>query len=146
MAGSGKDYPEQVAAGIRPKGVRDKYYWAMRPGQPYNLVTDIAPYIEQRLAANAACKAQGPAGEHGRRLKAQLAEKGLALPQLGDDDDTADLEYIRLFGLEENRLMGEPYGLEYAEYHYYVPPGGYHVGTKVRERIDEFVEKNAVRL
>jgi len=146
MAGSGKDYPEQLVAGVRPRSVREKYYWAMRPGQPYNLVTDISGYLEQRIAVNAACKAQGPAGEHGRRLKAQLAEKGLSLPQLGEDDDTADREYIRLFGLEENRLMGEPYGLDYAEYHYYVPPGGYAVNTNVRERIDRFVEENAVPL
>jgi LmbE family N-acetylglucosaminyl deacetylase len=144
MAGSGKDYPEQVAAGIRPHSVRDKYYWTMRPGQPYNLVTDISGYLEQRIGANAACKSQGPGGENGRRLKAQLAAKGLDLPQLGEDDDTADREYIRLFGLEENRLMGEPYGLGYAEYHYYVPQGGYFVSTNVRGRIDRFVEENAV--
>jgi len=145
MTGNGKDYPEQVAA-VGRHSVRDKYYWTMRPGQPYNLVTDISGYLEQRIAVNAACKAQGPFGEHGRRLKAELAAKGLALPQFGDDDDIADREYIRLFGLEENRLMAEPYGLEHAEYHYYVPPGGYAVRTNVRERIDRFVEEHAAPL
>jgi LmbE family N-acetylglucosaminyl deacetylase len=146
MAGMAKDYPEQVDTGTKPHSVREKYYWAMRPGQPYNLVTDISGHLEQRIAANSACKSQGPGGANGRRLKAQLAEKGLRLPELGDEDETADRQYIRLFGLEENRLMGEPYGLEYAEYHYYVPPGGYAVGTNLRERLDEYIEAHAVPL
>lgn len=143
MSGAGKDYSEQVQAGIKPHAVKDKYYWTMRPGQPYNLVTDISTHLEQKIASMSANKSQGPAGAHGRRLRARLAAEGRKLRALGDDDETADREYIRLFGLEEYRRMGAPYGLEYAEYHYYVPRGGYAVFSGVRERVERYVQDNA---
>ncbi|MFH1567562.1 MAG: PIG-L family deacetylase [Gemmatimonadota bacterium] len=147
MAGMAKDYPEQVATGIAPHGVREKYYWVMRPGQPYNLVTDIGSHLDQKIASMSANKSQGPAGAHGRRLKERLAREGKRLPALGEDDETADREYIRLFGLEEHRRMGEPYGLEYAEYHYHVGPGGYFAGPLgTAEQIEEYVARHAVPL
>lgn len=147
MAGMGKDYPEQVAAGVAPHSVGDKYYWVMRPGQPYNLVTDIGTHMDQKVAAMSANKSQGPAGSHGRRLRERLAREGRRLPELGDDDEAADRAYIRLFGLDEHRAMGEPYGLEYAEYHYWVGPGGYFAGpTGTAEDIERYVAEKAVPL
>ena len=146
MAGMGKDYPEQVKAGIAAHGVKDKYYWTMRPGQPYNLVTDISTHLEQKIVSMATNKSQGPAGSHGRRLKAQLANQGIVLPELGDEDETADREYIRLFELEEHKRMGEPYGLEHAEYHYYFPPGGTHARQGVSERIDAYVKEHGLKV
>jgi len=146
MAGSSKDYPEQVQAGLRPHGVRDKYYWAMRPGSPYNHVTDITPFLDKKIAAMATNKSQGPAGSAGRRLKTRLAQQGLKLPELGDDDETADREYIRLFGLEEHKRMGKQYGLEYAEFHYYFPPGGTATQLGTRQRIEEYIQQHAVRI
>ena len=145
MAGMAKDYPEQVQAGLKPHGVQDKYYWAMRPGSPYNHVTDIGPFLEQKIASMATNKSQGPAGSHGRRLKERLAQEGKRLPALGDDDETADREYIRLFGLEEHKRMGQQYGLEYAEFHYYFPRGGSFPQTGTGERIEEYVKENAVQ-
>ena len=62
MAGMGKDYPEQLACGMQPHSVGDLYYWAMRPGQPYNTVVDIADYLDEKVASMSANKAQGPAG------------------------------------------------------------------------------------
>jgi LmbE family N-acetylglucosaminyl deacetylase len=146
MAGMGKDYPEQLQAGMKPHLVRDKYYWVMRPGSPYNHVTDIAPFLETKIAAMATNKSQGPAGAHGRRMKERLAGQGLKLAELGDDDETADREYIRLFGLDEHKRMGEPYGLEYAEYHYYFPPGGTFPHSNAGERIEDYVKKHAVKI
>ena len=144
MAGMGKDYPEQIAAGVAGHSVREKYYWVMRPGQPYNLVTDIGPHLEGKIASMSANKSQGPAGSHGRRLKAQLATRGLRLPELGDDEETADREYIRLFGLKEYRSMGEPYGLEYAEYHYHVGPGGSFIGPLgTAEEVEQYIAEHA---
>ena len=145
MAGMAKDYPEQVQAGMKPHLVRDKYYWVMRPGSPYNHVTDISPHLEQKIASMATNKSQGPAGAHGSRLKERLAKEGLKLPELGEDDETADRQYIRLFGLEENKRMGEPYDLEYAEYHYYFPPGGTFPYSNTAERIEAYVKANAVK-
>lgn len=145
MAGMAKDYPEQVQAGMKPHLVRDKYYWVMRPGSPYNLVTDISPHLEEKIASMATNKSQGPAGAHGRRLKERLAKEGLKLPELGDDDETADRQYIRLFGLEEHKRMGKPYDLEYAEYHYYFPPGGSFPDMGTGQRIEDYIKANAVK-
>ena len=142
----GKDYPEQIQAGMKGHSVSDKYYWVMRPGSPYNLVTDISTHLDKKIESMATNKSQGPAGSAGRGLKARLATEGLKLAELGEDDETADREYIRLFGLEENKRMGRPYNLEYAEYHYYFPPGGTFPYSNTRERIDEYVKDNATKL
>ena len=145
MAASGKDFPEQVQAGIHPHGVQDKYYWVMRPGSPYNHVTDIGPFLEQKIAAMSTNKSQGPAGSHGRMLKARLAQEGLKLPELGDDDEAADRAYIRLFGLDEHKRMGQQYGLEYAEFHYYFPPGGTFPQLGTGQRVEAYVRQHAVK-
>jgi LmbE family N-acetylglucosaminyl deacetylase len=145
IAGAAKSFPEQIQAGMKPKAVQDKYYWAMRPGSPYNHVTDISPFLDKKIESMATNKSQGPAGSHGRKLKARLAEQGLKLPELGDDDETADREYIRLFGLETEKRMGEPYGLEYAEYHYYFPARGTFPWEDTAGRIDAYVKQHAVK-
>jgi len=119
MASMDKDYPEHFAAGLKPCHIKEKYYWVARRGQPYNRVVEITPVLETKIAAMAVNKTQGPAGSQGSRLKARLAAQGLYLPALGDDDETADREYIRLFLLEPYRQLGEKYGLEYAEAFYY---------------------------
>ena len=146
MAGMGKDYPEQVAAGIGPYGVKDKYYWVMRPQAPYNRVVDISRYMDAKVESMVVNKAQGPAGAHGSRLKAQLAQRGLKLPALGDDDATADCEYIKLFLLKDYAEIGRLYGLEYGEWFYYMPPRGTFVGSLFKGDIEHYIEENAVPL
>ena len=146
MAGMGKDYPEQVAVGITPHSVKEQYYWVARPGQPYNRVVDISDYMEDKVASMSVNKSQGPAGCHGRMLKESLARKGLRLPALGDDDETADRQYIRLFGLKEYRDLGQKYGLEYAEGFYYVGPGGTFIGCVDANDVENYIAENAVPL
>jgi hypothetical protein len=68
------------------------------------------------------------------------------LPALGEDDETADREYIRLFGRDENERMGAEYGLEYAEFHYYFPPGGTFPQLNRAQRVEDHIKKNAVRI
>jgi LmbE family N-acetylglucosaminyl deacetylase len=143
MAGNAKDYPEHLAAGIRPHSVRDQYYWVVRPGQPYNRVVDIGPYIEHKIDALCVNKAQGPAGAAGSRLKAQLAGKGLRLPALGDDDRTADREYVRLFGLKDFEAVGKRYGMACAEPFFYVPAGGSFVGGVDYEDVERYIADHA---
>ena len=63
-----------------------------------------------------------------------------------DDDEEADRAYIRLFGMEEHKRMGKPYDLEYAEYHYYFPPGGTFPYHDTAGKIDAYVKDNAVKL
>lgn len=146
MAGMGKDYPEQVACGIAPHGVREKYYWVFRPGQPCNRVVDISGYMEQKIAGISVNKSQGPGGAHGRHLRASLARKGLRLPALDGSEEDADRAYIRLFGLQEFKEVGERYGMEYGERFYYIGPGGPFEQFGTAARIEQYIGENAVPL
>lgn len=143
MAGNPKDYPEHLAAGVMPYSVREKYYWTARPGQPYNRVVDISDYIEQRIDANRVNQAQGPAGSLGSQLRARLAAEGLHLPELGNDDDTADREYIRLFCCTAARELGQQYGVEYAEPFYHVGPAGSVYGFATGEEVQQYIDAHA---
>ena len=136
MAGRMHDYPEQFAAGLEPHQVTEKYYFARRP--EITRVVDISGQVEKKIEANRANVAKGPGGHVGSRLKAKLAEQGLKLPLLGDDDVMADREYIREFVLARSRDVGARYGLEYAEAFHYIGPRP--------SRVDDYVKKNAVPL
>ena len=146
MAGMAKDYPEQVAAGISPHTVREQYYWVVRPGQPFNRVVDISGHVDQKIEAMTANKAQGPAGANGSRLKARLATQGLRLPALGDDDETADRQYIRLFGLQEFEGLGQHYGFDYGEAFYYISPRSTFIGGVEAADVENYISANAVPL
>ena len=74
-----------------------------------------------------------------------MAQQGLKLTELGDDDESADRAYIRLFGLDEHQRMGAEYGLEYAEFHYYFPAGGTFPQLGRAQRVEEYVQKYAVK-
>ena len=57
---------------------------------------------------------------------------------LGDDDATANREYIKQVVLKKDRELGSKYGLQYAEaYHYIGPP------TAAQE-LEELIRRNAV--
>jgi LmbE family N-acetylglucosaminyl deacetylase len=125
MAGMGKDFPEHFAAGLEPHSVQEKYYFARGP-QLVNRIVDIGPLIDKKVEVNRVNKAQGPAGESGARLRASLAARKLRLPILGNDDETANQQYIKEFVLANDREVGRRYGLEYAEEFHYIgpePPG-----------------------
>jgi hypothetical protein len=70
-----------------------------------------------------------------------LQREGKRLALLGGDDRTADREYIRQFLLDDSREAGKRYGLTYAERFYYVDER-----QPSSPKVDEFVEKHAVRL
>jgi hypothetical protein len=61
---------------------------------------------------------------------------------LGDDDVTADRNYIKEFVLARNREPGRQYAVEYAEAFHYIGPGSVGRGSSV----EEYVKKNAVPL
>lgn len=135
MAGGAKDYPEHFAAGLAPHAVREKYYFA-RFQQRINRVVDIGPWVERKIDVNLENKAQGPAGENGQRLRARLAAEGRRLPLLGEDDRTANREYIREFVLDRDRTAAAPHGLAYAEPFHYIstPP----------DAVQEYLRQHAV--
>lgn len=136
MAGREHDYPEQFAAGLKTHAVSEKYYYARHPA--ITRVVDITGTVEKKIDANLCNVAKGPGGHHGSQLRAELAKQGKKLPLLGNDDRTADRNYIREFLLERDRMLGRQYGVEYAEaFHYIGPP---------HSRVEDYVKQNAVPL
>ncbi len=135
MAGGSKDYPEHFAAGLKPKGVRDKYYFA-RFQQRVNRVVDISAAVDRKIDANLENVAQGPAGLNGQRLRERLAREGKRLPLLEGGDRAANRNYIREFVLDRDRETGRKYGLEYAEQFHYIGPEP--------PAVDEYIRKNAL--
>ncbi len=139
MSGMSNDYPEHFEAGLQPHKVTERYYFVARPGQPYNRVVDIGSSIETKIAAIVECRSQG-GGNSGSKLRAQLAKEGKRLPLLGNDDLTADREYIRQFLLDEYKSIGRAHGLEYAEAFFYTD-------ERVQEgqtELEEYIKQNAV--
>jgi LmbE family N-acetylglucosaminyl deacetylase len=137
MANGDKDYPEHFAAGLEPHAVREKYYFA-RFQQRVNRVVDISSTFEKKVDVLLMNKAQGPAGEAGARLRASLAERRLRLPLLGDDDVTANRQYIKEFVLKGNAELGRQHGLQYAERFHYIGPE--------QAQVDDYVKQHAVPL
>ncbi len=135
MAGRDHDYPEQFAAGLKPHAVQEKYYYARRP--EITRVVDITSVVDLKVESNRANRAKGPAGQHGSKLRAELAKKNLRLPLLGNDNLTADRNYIKEFVLDHDREVGRKYGVEYAEaFHYIGPPAA--------PRVDDYIRQHAM--
>jgi LmbE family N-acetylglucosaminyl deacetylase len=139
MSGMAEDYPEHREAGLQPHSVKERYYFVARPGQPYNLVVDVGSTIEQKIAAMVECRSQG-GGNSGSLLRARLAKEGKRLPILGNDDGTADREYVRRFMLGECRKLGERHGLAYAEAFYYTD----HRTPEGQPELENYIRENAV--
>ncbi len=136
MAGREHDYPEHFAAGLKTHAVTEKYYYARHPD--ITRVVDISGVVDKKVDANRANRAKGPGGRHGSRLKAALAARNQRLPLLGNDDDTADREYIKEFVLARDRELGRKYGVAYAEAFHYIGPG--------KSRVEDYIRQNAVPL
>lgn len=140
MAGMANDYEEHAEAGVQPHPVRERYYFHARPGQTFNRVVDITAHVERKIDGIVECRSQG-GGNLGSQLRARLAREGKRLDLLGDDDRTADREYVRQFLLDEEREYGRPLGLAFAERFYYIdqrPPE--------MTKVEEYVAKHAKSL
>lgn len=136
MAGMGTDYPEQLEV-VKPHTVREMYYFARGP-QLVNRVVDISPFIDIKVESNVVCKTQGPGGDNGARLKKRLAEEGKKLAILGDDDQTANFNYIKEFVLDHDKINGEKYGLDWAECFHYIGP--------TPSKLNDYIEENSVSI
>jgi LmbE family N-acetylglucosaminyl deacetylase len=137
MAAGDKDFPEHFSAGLKPHAVTEKYYFA-RFQQRVNRVVDIGPTLEKKVDVLLMNKAQGPAGEAGAKLRADLAARKLRLPLLGSDDTTANREYIKRFVMGRDVELGRKYGLAAAEQFHYIGPE--------KSEVDGYVKQNAVPL
>ena len=140
MAGMPNDYHEHMEAGFQPHKVQERYYFYGWPGQPHNRVVDISSHIEKKIDAIVECRSQG-GGNLGSQLRGRLALEGKRLPLLGNDDRTADREYVRQFLLDDDREFGKPHNLAFAERFYYIDQR-----RPARSKVDEYVEKFSVAL
>lgn len=132
MAETRTEYPEQLEV-VEPHLVKEMYYYARGP-QDVNRVVDISKFIDIKVESNIVCKTQGEGGDSGSRLRKKLADEGKKLPILGNDDNTANFNYIKEFVLDSDKMNGEKYGLEWAECFHYIGP--------VADKTDEYIEKN----
>jgi LmbE family N-acetylglucosaminyl deacetylase len=137
MAAGDKDYTEHFAAGLKPQAVTEKYYFA-RFQQRVNRVVDISSTLEKKVDVLLMNKAQGPAGEAGAKLRADLAGRKLRLPVLGITDETSNREYIKRFVLKGDLELGKKYGLGYAEQFHHIGPE--------KSELEEYIRQNAVPL
>jgi hypothetical protein len=99
---------------------------------------DVSGVVDQIIDANRANRAKGPAGSHGSRLRAELARRGQKLPLLGDDEVTADRNYIREFLLARRRALGQKHGVQYAEAFHHIG------GGPSRSAVEDYIDKHAV--
>jgi LmbE family N-acetylglucosaminyl deacetylase len=143
MAGGGKDYPEHYRAGLKPARIREKYYHARSPNghNLVNRIVDISSYIDQKVRGNVANKGKGPAGANGSRLRQELARQRKKLPLLGDDDATADFQYVKHFLMDGWKNLGGQFGVEYAEAFRYIG-----AEADYRQNIRKYVDEHAVSL
>jgi len=140
MSGVETDYHEHAEVGIMLHAALERYYFYARPGQEYNRVVDISPFIGKKIDAIVECRAQG-GGDLGSQLRARLAREGKRLPLLGSDDRTADREYARQFFLDDDREYGAPHGLAFAERFFYIDQR-----EPAVSKVDDYVRRNAVSL
>jgi hypothetical protein len=145
MAAGPKDYPEHFRAGLKPTYVRERYYHARSPNghNLINRVVDISSYIDHKVRSNVANRGKGPAGSTGSRLRQELAKQGKRLALLGDDDATADFQYVKHFLMDDWKTLGERFGLTYAEAFRYIAVGP---ESDYAANIRKYVEAHAVRL
>ncbi len=100
-------------------------------------MVDISAVVDRKIEANRANRAKGPGGRHGSQLRAELAKKKQRLPLLGNDDITADRNYIKEFLLARDRELGKKYGVEYAEAFHYI-------GPRASSQVEDYVREHAV--
>jgi len=103
-----------------------------------NRVVDIGPFIKKKVEVNRVNQAQGPAGEAGAWLRASLAARKLRLPILGNDDETANQQYIQEFVLANDRKVGRRYGLDYGEQFHYIGPEA--------PLVEDYIKQHAIPL
>ena len=144
MAGMSTDYPEHLEV-VQPHTVKEMYYFARGP-QIVNRVVDISRFIDKKVESIVTCQTQGPGGNHGANLRKTLDKKGRKLSLLGDDDETANFNYVKEFvldidseymrGIPSDKKTGEKFGLEWAEQFHYIGPS--------KSAIDDYIQNNAV--
>lgn len=141
-AGS-RDYPEQLEV-VQPYSVKEKYYFARGP-QLVNRAVDVSRFIDKKVESNVVITSQGPGGQAGATLRKSLAAQGKKLALLGNDDASANFNYVKhivldmdsqhLRGVPSDKETGKKYGLEWAEEFHYIGPN--------TSLLPEYIKKNS---
>lgn len=105
-------------------------------------LVDISRQIDKKIEANRANIAKGPAGHLGSQLRTELAKKGQRLPLLGNDEVTADRNYIKEFVMRHSRELGQRYGVDYAEAFHYIAPGA--AGADRDPQVERYIKEHAI--
>ena len=134
MSGGLLDFPEQFDAGLKPHSVSEKYYFARGP-QLVNRVVDTGDFLPQKIAAIASCETM--IVHMIKDLRDSLAERGLRVPALSGNLDTATKEFIHAAFVTRDHTVGGKYGLQYAEEFHYIGPDA---------SLDEYIARNSQRI
>ena len=134
MAAGHLDFPEHMAAGLKPHAVREKYYYARGP-QLVNRVVDIASTIDRKMAAIRANKTM--VGNMVRQARDELAARKLKLPELEGKPEAAIAAFADLRFKNAFAERGKKHGLRYAEQFHYI-------GTDTS--LDDYIARRAVPL
>jgi LmbE family N-acetylglucosaminyl deacetylase len=134
MASGLLDYPEQFEVGLKPHSVSEKYYFARGP-QQVNRVVDIERFLPQKIAAIESCETM--IVHMVKDLNDSLAERGLRVPALSGNLETANKEFIQAAFVTRDHTTGAKYGLQYAEEFHYIGPD---------PSLDEYISRNAQRI
>jgi LmbE family N-acetylglucosaminyl deacetylase len=134
MAAGHLDFPEHMAAGLKPHAVRQKYYYARGP-QVVNRVVDISGTMDRKMAAIRANKTM--VGNMVRQFRDELAARKLKLPELEGKPEAAIAAYADLRFKTAFAARGQEHGLRYAERFHYIGPD---------TSLDDHVAKHAVPL
>ena len=134
MASGLLDFPEQFEAGLKPHAVSEKYYFARGP-QLVNRVVDIGPFLPQKIAAIESCETM--IVHMVKDLNDSLTERGLRVPALSGNLETASKEFIQAAFVTRDHTTGAKYGLQYAEEFHYIGPD---------PSLDEYISRNAQRI
>ena len=119
-----------------------KLYFAVNLNEPsLNRIVDISSAVEQKIDSILECTTQG-IGRKGSLIRRKLASEGKQLPVLGENDRTANREYIRHFILDTDKQTGQKNGLEYAETFCYVN----REKSGEAQKLEAYIEKNAVKI
>ena len=139
LAENDNSYPEHLDAGLTAHSISQLYLAVQLTDPSCNRLVDISATVEQKIDSILACTTQG-VGRRGSKLRTKLASEGKQLPVLGEDDRTANREYVRHFIIDTDRQAGEKNGLEYAETFCHVDRAS---STEV-QKLGAYIRENAL--
>jgi hypothetical protein len=88
--------------------------------------------VDIKVKSNVVIKSQGPGGDAGANLRKSLLTQGKNTSLLGNDDDSANFNYVKNFmldidsenlrGVLSDKELGKKHGVEWAEAFHYIGP------------------------